>query len=34
MYYTLEKTAEILEMNPGDVNRLREQGKLRAFRDG
>ena len=34
MYYTLEKTAEILEMNTADVNRLREQGKLRAFRDG
>ena len=34
MYYSLEKTAEILEMNPGDVNKLREQGKLRAFRDG
>ena len=34
MYYTLEKTAEILEVSPGDVNRLREQGKLRAFKDG
>ncbi len=34
MYYSLEKTAEILDMNPGDVNKLREQGKLRAFRDG
>ncbi|MBQ9873718.1 MAG: helix-turn-helix domain-containing protein [Thermoguttaceae bacterium] len=33
-YYTLEKTAEMLEMNPGEVNKLREQGKLRAFRDG
>ncbi len=34
MYYTLEKTAEILELTPGDVNRLREANKLRAFRDG
>ncbi len=34
MYYSLEKTAEMLDMNTGDVNRLREQGKLRAFRDG
>ncbi|MBQ5790879.1 MAG: helix-turn-helix domain-containing protein, partial [Thermoguttaceae bacterium] len=34
MYYTLEKTAEILDCTPGDVNRLREANKLRAFRDG
>ncbi len=34
MYYTLEKTAEILELTPGEVNRLRESNKLRAFRDG
>ena len=34
MYYSLEKTAEMLDMNTGDVNRLREQGKLRAVRDG
>ena len=34
MYYNLSKTAEILGMTTGDVNRLREQGKLRAFKDG
>ena len=34
MFYSLEKTAQMLDMNPGDVNKLREQGKLRAFRDG
>ncbi len=34
MYYTLEKTAEVLEMSTGEVNKLREQGKLRAYRDG
>ena len=34
MYYTLENTAEILDCTPGDVNRLREANKLRAFRDG
>ena len=34
MYYTLAKTAELLELQPADVNRLREQGKLRAFKDG
>ncbi|MBQ8285918.1 MAG: helix-turn-helix domain-containing protein, partial [Thermoguttaceae bacterium] len=34
MYYNLEKTAEILDCTPGDVNRLREANKLRAFRDG
>ena len=33
-YYNLEKTAEILKMAPAEVNRIREQGKLRAFRDG
>ena len=34
MYYNLAKTAELLGLNTGDVNRLREQGKLRAFKDG
>lgn len=34
MYYNLEKTAEVLGLTTGDVNRLREQNKLRAFRDG
>ena len=34
MYYNLEKAAEILSMTPGDLNRLREAGKMRAFRDG
>lgn len=34
MYYTLEKASEILSMTPGDLNRLREAGKIRAFRDG
>ncbi|MDO5554308.1 MAG: helix-turn-helix domain-containing protein [Planctomycetia bacterium] len=33
-YYNLEKTAEVLGVVPGDVNRLREQGKLQGFRDG
>lgn len=33
-YYSLEKTAEILGMNPAEVNRLRDRGELRAFRDG
>ncbi|MDR1958976.1 MAG: helix-turn-helix domain-containing protein [Planctomycetaceae bacterium] len=33
-YYNLEKTAEMLKMTPGEINRIREQGKLRAFRDG
>jgi excisionase family DNA binding protein len=34
MYYNLSKTAELLGLTTGDVNRLREQGKLRAYRDG
>ena len=34
MYYNLAKTAELLGLQTGDVNRLREQGKLRAFKDG
>ena len=34
MYYNLQKVAEVLSLNTGDVNRLREQGKLKAYRDG
>ena len=34
MYYNLNKASEILGMSTADVNRLREKGKLRAFRDG
>ena len=34
MYYNLEKAAEVLGITPGDLNRLREAGKMRAFRDG
>lgn len=34
MYYNLAKTAEILGLQTGEVNRLREQGKIRAFKDG
>ncbi|MDR3232386.1 MAG: helix-turn-helix domain-containing protein [Planctomycetaceae bacterium] len=33
-YYSLEKTAQVLSVTPAEVNRLREQNKLRAFRDG
>lgn len=33
-YYSLEKTAEVLGINTGDVTRLRESGKVRAFKDG
>ncbi len=33
-YYNLEKTAEMLNLSTGDVNRLREQGKIQGFRDG
>lgn len=33
-YYTLEKTSEVLGINTAEVNRLRERGDLRAFRDG
>ena len=34
MYYTLEKAAEVLGVTPGELNRLREAGKIRAYRDG
>ena len=33
-YYNLEKVAEVLSIPTAEVNRLREQGKLRGFRDG
>ena len=33
-YYNLERTAELLKITPGEVNRMREQSQLRAFRDG
>jgi hypothetical protein len=33
-YYNLEKTAEVLSVSAAEVNRLREQSKLRGFRDG
>lgn len=33
-YYDLEKTAEVLKLSTGEVNRLRERGEIRAFRDG
>ncbi|MCR5359953.1 MAG: helix-turn-helix domain-containing protein [Thermoguttaceae bacterium] len=33
-YYSLEKAAEVLGKTPGELNRLREGGKIRAFRDG
>jgi excisionase family DNA binding protein len=33
-YYNLEKVAEVLSVPTAEVNRLREQGKLRGFRDG
>ena len=33
-YYNLEKVAEVLSMSAAEVNRLREQGKLRGLRDG
>ena len=33
-YYTLERAAEILNLSTGEVNRMREQSQLRAFRDG
>ena len=32
--YSLEKAAEVLGKTPGELNRLREGGKIRAFRDG
>jgi len=33
-YYNLEKVAEVLSVSAAEVSRLREQGKLRGFRDG
>ena len=33
-YYTLERAAEILKISTGEVNRMREQSQIRAFRDG
>ena len=33
-HYNLEKVAEVLSISAAEVNRLREQGKLRGFRDG
>jgi len=33
-YYNLEKVAEVLNVPTAEVNRLREQNKLRGFRDG
>ena len=33
-YYNLEKVAEVLSVSTAEVNRLREQNKLRGFRDG
>jgi excisionase family DNA binding protein len=33
-YYNLEKVAEVLSVPTAEVNRLREQGKLRGYRDG
>ncbi|MGL6194789.1 MAG: helix-turn-helix domain-containing protein [Thermoguttaceae bacterium] len=33
-YYNLERTAEVLKLTPGEVNRMREQSQIRAFRDG
>ena len=33
-YYNLEKVAEVLSITTAEVNRLREQSKLRGFRDG
>lgn len=34
VYYTLEQAAEVLKIPPGEVNRMREQNQIRAFRDG
>lgn len=34
VYYTLEQAAEVLKISPGEVNRMREQNQIRAFRDG
>jgi hypothetical protein len=33
-YYNLEKTAEVLGLNPADVHQLRERNELRGYRDG
>ena len=33
-YYNLEKVAEVLSVSTAEVNSLREQNKLRGFRDG
>ena len=33
-HYDLEKVAEVLSIETAEVNRLREQGKIRGFRDG
>ncbi|MDR1383420.1 MAG: helix-turn-helix domain-containing protein [Planctomycetaceae bacterium] len=33
-FYNLERAAEVLQLSPGEVNSLREQGKIRGFRDG
>jgi excisionase family DNA binding protein len=33
-YYSLEETAKILNIATAELNRLRERGELRAFRDG
>ncbi len=33
-FYNLEKAAEVLSLPTAEVNRLREQNRLRAFRDG
>ena len=34
MYYTLEQAANVLKITPGELNRMREKGLLRAFKDG
>jgi hypothetical protein len=33
-FYNLEKAADVLQLSPGEVNSLREQGKIRGFKDG
>ncbi|MDR1492492.1 MAG: helix-turn-helix domain-containing protein [Planctomycetaceae bacterium] len=33
-FYNLERAAEVLQLSPGEINSLREQGKLRGFKDG
>ena len=33
-YVNLDRAAEVLGLSTGDVNRLREQGKIQGFRDG